>query len=82
MCAPVATAALGLQDVCVVETKAFGTVLVLDGVIQCTDRDEFSYQEKITHLPVCSLPVGPAVRRRPGGGAGIMPFALCAAGDL
>ena len=27
------------------------------GVIQCTDRDEFSYQEMITHLPVCSLRV-------------------------
>ena len=28
------------------------------GVIQCTDRDEFSYQEMITHLPLCSLQVG------------------------
>lgn len=28
------------------ETKAFGTVLILDGVIQCTDRDEFSYQAR------------------------------------
>lgn len=27
-----------------VKTQAFGTVLVLDGAIQCTDRDEFSYQ--------------------------------------
>lgn len=33
-----------LQDVAVVKTQAFGTVLVLDGAIQCTDRDEFSYQ--------------------------------------
>ncbi len=45
------------QDVVIVKTKAFGTVLLLDGVIQCTDRDEFSYQEMITHLPTCSLPV-------------------------
>ncbi len=29
-----------------------GTVLVLDGVIQVTERDEFAYQEMITHLPV------------------------------
>jgi spermidine synthase len=41
-----------------VKTEAFGTVLVLDGVIQCTDKDEFSYQEMITHLPVCALKVG------------------------
>lgn len=39
------------------KTEAFGTVLLLDGVIQCTDRDEFSYQEMITHLPAASLPV-------------------------
>ena len=29
-----------------------GTVLVLDGVIQVTERDEFAYQEMITHLPI------------------------------
>lgn len=45
------------QDVAVVKTEAFGTVLLLDGVIQCTDRDEFSYQEMITHLPTCALMV-------------------------
>ncbi len=27
------------------------------GVIQCTNRDEFSYQEMITHLPMCALEV-------------------------
>lgn len=27
------------------------------GVIQCTNRDEFSYQEMIAHLPVCALEV-------------------------
>lgn len=29
-------------------------MLVLDGVIQCTERDEFSYQEMIANLPLCS----------------------------
>jgi hypothetical protein len=46
-----------LQDVCVFESDAYGTVLLLDGVIQCTDRDEFSYQEMLAHIPLCSLPV-------------------------
>lgn len=27
------------------------------GVIQVTERDEFSYQEMITHLPLCALEV-------------------------
>jgi len=30
-------------------------VLVLDGVIQVTERDECAYQEMITHLPLCSI---------------------------
>ena len=27
-------------------------VLVLDGIIQCTERDEFAYQEMIAHVPL------------------------------
>lgn len=46
-----------VQDICVFESEAYGNVLVLDGVIQCTDRDEFSYQEMMTHLPLCALEV-------------------------
>jgi spermidine synthase len=30
------------QDVLVFQSETFGNVLVLDGVIQCTERDEFS----------------------------------------
>jgi len=41
----------------VFESEAYGRVLVLDGVIQVTDRDEFSYQEMMTHLPMCALEV-------------------------
>jgi spermidine synthase / saccharopine dehydrogenase (NADP+, L-glutamate-forming) len=42
------------QDVLVFESETYGNVLVLDGVIQCTERDEFSYQEMIAHLPMAS----------------------------
>jgi spermidine synthase len=31
------------QDVLVFESTNYGNVLVLDGVIQATERDEFSY---------------------------------------
>lgn len=31
------------QDVLIFESSNHGTVLVLDNVIQCTERDEFSY---------------------------------------
>lgn len=43
------------QDICVFASEAYGHVLVLDGVIQATDRDEFSYQEMMAHLPMCAL---------------------------
>lgn len=59
-----------LQDVAVVKTEAFGTVLILDGAIQCTDRDEFSYQEMIAHLPACALPAPPKRALVVGGGDG------------
>ncbi|XLT12950.1 hypothetical protein HN51_058640, partial [Arachis hypogaea] len=38
------------------EYYPYGNVLVLDGVIQLTERDECTYQEMITHLPLCSIP--------------------------
>eukprot|EP00761_Pharyngomonas_kirbyi_P014217 gb/GECH01014247.1/.p1 GENE.gb/GECH01014247.1/~~gb/GECH01014247.1/.p1 ORF type:complete len:305 (+),score=68.93 gb/GECH01014247.1/:1-915(+) len=40
------------QDILVFRSKSYGNVLVLDGAIQITERDEFAYQELITHLPV------------------------------
>lgn len=33
-------------------STTFGVVLVLNGIIQCTERDEFTYQEMIAHLPL------------------------------
>lgn len=32
------------QDILVCESTSLGKVLVLDGIIQCTEKDEFSYQ--------------------------------------
>lgn len=39
------------QDVLVFDSVHYGKVLVLDGVIQLSERDECSYQEMITHIP-------------------------------
>ncbi|KAL4705341.1 hypothetical protein ACJJTC_006827 [Scirpophaga incertulas] len=41
------------QKVQVFNTTSLGRVLVLDGIIQCTEKDEFSYQETISFLPLC-----------------------------
>ncbi|KAK3327760.1 Spermine/spermidine synthase-domain-containing protein [Cercophora scortea] len=42
------------QDVLIFESTTYGNVLVLDNAIQATERDEFSYQEMITHLAMNS----------------------------
>lgn len=38
------------QDVLVFESTDYGTVLVLDNVIQCTERDEFAYVSTLHKL--------------------------------
>ncbi|KAL9643462.1 hypothetical protein ABK040_010077 [Willaertia magna] len=58
------------QDVMVFDSETYGRVLVLDGVIQCTERDEFAYQEMITHLPLASLDFEPKKVLIIGGGDG------------
>ena len=44
------------QAACWCSRSNHGKVLILDGVIQATERDEFSYQEMIAHLPLCLPP--------------------------
>ncbi|KAK2746468.1 putrescine aminopropyltransferase [Myotisia sp. PD_48] len=60
------------QDVLVFESTDHGTVLVLDNVIQCTERDEFSYQEMITHLAMNSHPNPKKVLVIGGGDGGVL----------
>jgi len=44
------------QEIIVYKSKTYGTVLVLDGVIQLTERDWFAYQEIITHVAMLTHP--------------------------
>lgn len=44
------------QDLAVVETEAFGRMLLLDDVIQTTVMDEFVYHEMISHVPLNTHP--------------------------
>lgn len=46
---------LKVLSLCLLQSATYGKVLVLDGVIQLTERDECAYQEMITHLPLCSI---------------------------
>jgi spermidine synthase len=60
------------QDVLIFESSDYGMVLVLDNVIQCTERDEFSYQEMITHLGMFSHPNPKKVLVIGGGDGGVL----------
>lgn len=44
------------QDLAILDTYAFGRMLVLDGIIQTTIKDEFVYHEMITHIPLFTHP--------------------------
>ncbi|XP_001607780.1 spermidine synthase [Nasonia vitripennis] len=59
------------QHVLVLQTKSYGKALVLDGIIQCTEKDEFSYQEMISFLPLCSHPNPKTVLIVGGGDGGV-----------
>lgn len=42
------------QSILVFTNKMYGTVLALDGVVQCTTRDEHIYHEMMVHVPLMS----------------------------
>lgn len=60
------------QDILIFESKTFGNVLVLNGIVQCTEKDEFAYQEVITHIPVMSHPSPKNVLVIGGGDCGVV----------
>ncbi|CAI5997371.1 unnamed protein product [Closterium sp. NIES-65] len=60
------------QDVAIFQSETYGKVLVLDGVIQLTERDECAYQEMITHVPLCSIPNPKKVLVVGGGDGGVL----------
>ena len=43
------------QHLQVFETEYFGNTLVLDGIIQLTERDNMGYHEMITHVPMLAV---------------------------
>ncbi|XP_045831247.1 spermine synthase-like [Trifolium pratense] len=60
------------QEVLVFESLTYGKVLVLDGIVQLTEKDECAYQEMITHLPLCSIQSPKTVLVVGGGDGGVL----------
>ncbi|KAI3976305.1 hypothetical protein MKX01_021847 [Papaver californicum] len=60
------------QNIMIFQSATYRKVLVLDGVIQVTERDECAYQEMIAHLPLCSIPNPKKVLVIGGGDGGVL----------
>lgn len=59
------------QDIKIFKSANHGPVLVLDGIIQCTEKDEFAYQEMMSFLPLCVHPNPETVLIVGGGDGGV-----------
>lgn len=44
------------QKIDILQTSEFGRVLSLDGLVMCTEKDEFIYHEMITHVAMATNP--------------------------
>jgi spermidine synthase len=44
------------QDIEVFHNKLFGNVMLIDGLVMVTEKDEFVYHDMIVHLPLCVNP--------------------------
>ena len=53
-------------------TRNHGKILVLDGIIQLTQSDEFAYQEMLAHVPLFAHPHPENVLVIGGGDGGIL----------
>jgi len=60
------------QQIDLYETRHHGRMLVLDGIIQLTDFDEFAYQEMLAHIPLFAHPHPERVLVIGGGDGGVL----------
>ncbi len=60
------------QDVLLFESESHGKVLVLDGVVQLTERDEHIYHEMLVHVPMTAHPAPKEVLVIGGGDGGAL----------
>jgi spermidine synthase len=60
------------QQIDLYQTSNFGKMLVLDGIIQLTEPDEFAYHEMLAHVPMFSHPDPQNILVVGGGDGGIL----------
>jgi spermidine synthase len=64
------------QDILIFESHTHGRVMLLDGVVQITERDEFVYQEMLTHVPLLAHGAAKRVLIIGAGDGGVLKRAL------
>lgn len=64
------------QQIDVYEHPSFGRMLVLDGLVQTSERDEFPYHEMLTHVPMIAHPDPKRVLVIGGGDGGTLRHVL------
>lgn len=62
----------GHQHLVIFNNQRWGTVMMLDGVVQTTEKDEFIYHEMMTHVPLLSHPNPKNILIIGGGDGGIL----------
>ncbi len=60
------------QHLQLVDTHEFGKMLILDGLVQTTEGDEFIYHEMMTHIPMMAHPEPKSVLIIGGGDGGVL----------
>ncbi|MCK0470004.1 spermidine synthase [Halalkalibacter sp. APA_J-10(15)] len=60
------------QQLDMIETEEFGNMLVLDGMVMTTEKDEFVYHEMVAHVPLFTHPNPKRVLVVGGGDGGVI----------
>lgn len=60
------------QQLDMIETEEFGNMLVLDGMVMTTEKDEFVYHEMVAHVPLFTHPNPKHVLVVGGGDGGVI----------
>lgn len=60
------------QELLIADTYEYGRTLMLDGAYQLTEKDEFTYSEMMSHVPLCAHPDPKNVMIIGGGDGAIM----------
>jgi len=60
------------QEILVIQSEFFGKMLILDGIVQLTEKDEFFYHEMLTHVAMHVHPEPKRVAVIGGGDGGVV----------